>query len=53
MSIKAYLMAILDNYMFRRLLAIFRLSYRELNLSYYIQGVPVGMCLTSGGCSLC
>jgi len=37
MSIKAYLMAILDNYMFRPLLANFRLSSRELNLrSYYI-----------------
>jgi len=30
MSIKVYLMAILDNYMFRPLLAIFRLSSREL-----------------------
>jgi len=30
-SIKLYLMAILDNYMFRPLLAIFRLSSRELN----------------------
>jgi len=37
MSIKMYLMAILDNYMFRPLLAIFRLSSREHNLrSYYI-----------------
>jgi len=37
MSIKVYLMAIVDNYMFRPLLAIFRLSSRELNLgSYYI-----------------
>ena len=37
MSIKVYLMAILGNYMFRPLLAIFRLSSRELNLrSYYI-----------------
>jgi len=37
MSIKVYLVAILDNYMFRALLAIFRLSSRELNLrSYYI-----------------
>jgi len=32
MSIKVYLMAILDNYMFRPLLAIFRLSSRERNL---------------------
>jgi len=30
MSIKLYLMAILDNYMFRSLLAIFRLSYENL-----------------------
>jgi len=29
MSIKLYLMAILDNYMFRPLLVIFRLSSRE------------------------
>ena len=37
MSIKVYLMAILENYMFRPLLAVFRLSSRELNLrSYYI-----------------
>jgi len=35
MSIKVYLMAILDNYMFRPLLAIFRLSSRELNLWSY------------------
>ena len=34
MSIKVYLMAILDNYMFRPLLAIFRLSLRELNVLY-------------------
>ena len=35
-SIKVYLMAILDNYMFRPLLAIFRWSSRKLNLrSYY------------------
>jgi len=34
MSIKVYLMAILDNYMFQHLLAIFRLSSRELNLRY-------------------
>ena len=32
MSIKVYLMAIIDNYVFRPLLAIFRLSSRELNL---------------------
>ena len=31
MSIKVYLVAILDNYMFRPLLAIFRLSSREFN----------------------
>jgi hypothetical protein len=31
MYIKVYIMAILDNYMFRHLLAIFRLSSRELN----------------------
>jgi len=37
MSINVYLMAVLDNYMFRPLLAIFRLSSTELNLrSYYI-----------------
>ena len=37
MSIKVYLMAILDNYMFWPLLAIFRLSSREFNLrAYYI-----------------
>jgi len=35
MSIKVYLMAILDNYMFRPLLAIFRLSSRELKLLLY------------------
>ena len=34
-SLKVYLMAILDNYMFRPLLAIFRLSSRELNLRSY------------------
>jgi len=33
MSMKVYLMAILDNYMFRPLLAIFRLSSRELKAS--------------------
>jgi hypothetical protein len=31
-SIKVYLMGILDNYMFRPLLAIFRLSLRELKV---------------------
>ena len=37
MSLRVYLMAILDNYMLRPLLAIFRLISRELNLrSYYI-----------------
>ena len=36
MSIKVYLMAILDNYMFRPLLAVFRLSSRELNLRYLL-----------------
>jgi len=37
LSIKVYLMAILDNYMFLPLLAIFRSSSRELNVrSYYI-----------------
>ena len=37
LSITVCLMAILDNYMFRPLLAIFRLSSRELTLrSYYI-----------------
>ena len=35
MSIKVYLMAILDNYMFRPLLAIFRLSSRELKVLLY------------------
>ena len=36
MAIKVYLMTILDSYMFRPLLAIFRLSSSELNLrSYY------------------
>jgi len=34
-SIKVYLMAILDNYMFRTLLAIFRLSSRELKVLLY------------------
>jgi len=35
MSIKVYLMAILDSYMFRPLLAIFRLSSRELKVLLY------------------
>jgi len=35
MSIKVYLMTILDNYMFRPLLAIFRLSLRELKALIY------------------
>jgi len=36
-SIEVYLMTILDGYVFRPVLAIFRLSSRELNLrSYYI-----------------
>jgi len=34
-SIKVYLMAILDNYMFRPLLTIFRLSLRELEFPLY------------------
>ena len=34
-SIKVYLMAILDNYMFRPLLGIFRLSSRELKVPLY------------------
>ena len=34
--IKVYLMAILDNYIFRPLLAIFRLSSRELKVLLYI-----------------
>ena len=34
-SIKVYLMAILDNYMFRPLLAIFRLSSREYKVLLY------------------
>jgi len=36
MSIKVYLMTILDNYMFRPLLAIFRLSSRELKVLFII-----------------
>ena len=34
-SIKVYLMAILDNYMFRPILAIFRLSSKELKVLLY------------------
>ena len=37
MSIKADLMSILDNYMFRPLLAIFRLSSRELKILLYTE----------------
>jgi len=45
-SIKLYLMATLNNYMFWPLLAIFRLSSRELNLrSYYTQGTAVAQWL--------
>jgi len=33
--LKVYLMAILDNYMFQPLLAIFRLSSRELKVPLY------------------
>jgi len=35
MSVKAYLMAVIDNYMFRPLLAIFRLSSKELEFLLY------------------
>ena len=35
MSIKVYLMAILDNYMFLPLLAIFRMSSREFKVLLY------------------
>jgi len=41
MSITVYLMAILDNYMFRPLLAIFRLSSRELKVLLYTLCVHV------------
>ena len=41
MSIKVYLMAILDNYMFRPLLTIFRLSSTELKVLLYILNVHV------------
>ena len=34
-SLKVYLMAILDNYMFRPLLTFFRLSSRELKVLLY------------------
>jgi len=37
MSIKVYLMATLDNYMFRPLLSIFRLSSRELKILLYTE----------------
>jgi len=40
-SIKVYLMAILDNYMFQPILAIFRLSSRELKVLLYSLGVHV------------
>ena len=40
MSIKVYLVAILDNYMFRPLLAIFSSSSTELNLRSYYTGCP-------------
>jgi hypothetical protein len=35
LSIKVYLMTILDNYMFRPLMTIFRLSLRELKVLLY------------------
>ena len=35
MAIKVYLMAILDNYMFRPLLTIFRLSSTEIKVLLY------------------
>ena len=35
MSVKVYLVAIQDNYLFRPLLAIFRLSSRELKVLLY------------------
>jgi len=41
MSIKVYLMAILDNYMFRPILAIFRLSSREIKVLLYTLSVHV------------
>ena len=42
MSIKVYLMGILDNYMFRPLLATFRLSSRELKVLLYTLSAHVG-----------
>jgi len=49
MSIKEYLMAILDNYMFRPSLAIFRLSSRELKvLLYTLCAHVVQRCLHTG-----
>ena len=48
MSIKVYLMAILDNYMFRPLLTIFRLSSRELNLLYTLSAHVVQRSLHTG-----
>jgi len=41
MSINVYLMAILDNYMYRPLLAIFRLSSRELKVLLYTLSMHV------------
>ena len=41
MSIKVHLMAILDNYMFRPLLTIFRLSSRELKGLLYTLSMHV------------
>jgi len=41
MSNKVYLMAILDNYMFRPLLAILRFSSRELKVLLYTLSVHV------------
>jgi len=41
MSTKVYLIAILENYIFRPLLNIFRLSSREFNLKYKQQTIPI------------
>ena len=41
MPIKVYLIAILDNYMFQPLLAIFRLSSRQLKVLLYTLSVHV------------
>jgi len=41
MSVKVYVMAILDSYMFRRLLAVIRLSSRELKVLLYTLCVHV------------